>query len=131
MKRIYFDVKELNADVYNIIVEYNKRPRVTGKREKGRWIYTATFRDERVLTRNSWGSLFSKKERRIIMDKNIEEKHGCLLVSFDFEAGDVPTVLVGYKSKTKKDDVDIINAFQGSDAIDIFKKLTVINKKGE
>ena len=46
MKRIYFDVKELNADVYNIIVEYNKRPRVTGKREKGRWIYTATFWDK-------------------------------------------------------------------------------------
>ena len=35
----------------------------------------------------------------------MEEKHGCLLVSFDFEAGDVPTVLVGCKSKTKKDDV--------------------------
>ena len=28
-------------------------------------------------------------------------------------------------------DVDIINAFQGQDAIDIFKKLTVVNKKGE
>ena len=36
------------------------------------------------------------------MDKNIEEKHGCLLVSFDFEDGDIPTVLVGYKSETKK-----------------------------
>ena len=47
------------------------------------------------------------------MDKNSKEKHGCLLVSFDFEDGDVPTVLVGYKSKTRKDDVDIINAFQG------------------
>ena len=43
MKRIYFDVKELNADMYNILIEYNKRPRVTGKREKGHWIYTATF----------------------------------------------------------------------------------------
>ena len=65
------------------------------------------------------------------MNKNIKEKHGCLLVSFDLDAGDVPTVLVGYKSKTRKDDVDIINAFQGQDAIDIFKKLTVVNKKGE
>ena len=65
------------------------------------------------------------------MGKNSKEKHGCLLVSFDFEDGDIPTVLVGYKSKTKKDDVDIINAFQDSDAIDIFKKLTVVNKKGE
>ena len=65
------------------------------------------------------------------MNKTIKEKHGCLLVSFDFEAGDVPTVLVGCKSETRKDDVDIINAFQGQDAIDIFKKLTVVNKKGE
>ena len=65
------------------------------------------------------------------MSKTLKEKHGCLLVSFDFEAGDVPTVLVGYKSETRKDDVDIINAFQGQDAIDIFKKLTVVDKKGE
>lgn len=36
------------------------------------------------------------------MDKNSKEKHGCLLVSFDFEDGDVHTVLVGYKSKNKK-----------------------------
>ena len=61
----------------------------------------------------------------------MKEKHGCLLVSFDFEEYDVPTVLVGYKSETRKDDVDIINAFQGQDAIDIFKKLTVVDKKGE
>ena len=33
--------------------------------------------------------------------------------------------------KTRKDDVDIINAFQDQNAIDIFKKLTVVNKKGE
>lgn len=65
------------------------------------------------------------------MSKTVKEEHGCLLVSFDFGDGDVPTVLVGYKSKTKKDDVDIINAFQGQEAIDIFKKLTVVNKKGE
>lgn len=42
------------------------------------------------------------KKRRINMDKNSKEKHGCLLVSFDFEDGDVHTVLVGYKSKNKK-----------------------------
>ena len=60
------------------------------------------------------------------MEENIKEKHGCLVVSFDFEEGDVPMVLVGYKSETRKDDVDIINAFQGQNAIDIFKKLTVI-----
>ena len=65
------------------------------------------------------------------MNKNIKEKHGCLLVSFDFEVVDVPTVLVGYKSKTRKDDVDIINAFQGQEAIDIYNKLTVVDVKGE
>ena len=46
MKRIYFDVKELNADMYNILIEYNKRPRITAKYEKGRRIYTATFWDK-------------------------------------------------------------------------------------
>ena len=64
------------------------------------------------------------------MSKTMKEEHGCLLVSFDFGHNE-PIVLVGYKSKTRKDDVDIINAFQGKDAIDIFKKLTVVNKKGE
>ena len=64
------------------------------------------------------------------MSKTMKEKHGCLLVSFDFGHNE-PIVLVGYKSETRKDDVDIINAFQGQDAIDIFKKLTVVNKKGE
>ena len=60
----------------------------------------------------------------------MKEEHGCLLVSFVFE-NDVPIVLVGNRSKTVPGDVDIINAFQGQDAIDIFKKLTVVNKKGE
>ena len=61
----------------------------------------------------------------------MKEKHGSRKERTDFKAGDVPTVLVGCKSETRKDDVDIINAFQGQDALDIFKKLTVINKKGE
>ena len=64
------------------------------------------------------------------MSKTMKEEHGCLLVSFDFGHNE-PIVLVGYKSETRKDDIDIINAFQGQDAIDIFKKLTVVNKKGE
>ena len=64
------------------------------------------------------------------MSKTMKEKHGCLLVSFDFGHNE-PIVLVGYKSETRKDDVDIINAFQGQDAINIFKKLTVVDKKGE
>lgn len=64
------------------------------------------------------------------MSKTVKEEHGCLLVSFDFGI-DEPIVLVGNKSKTAPDGVEIINAFRGQEAIDIFKKLTVVNKKGE
>ena len=60
----------------------------------------------------------------------MKEDHGCLLVSFDFE-NDVPIVLVGNRFKTVPGDVDIINAFQDQDAIDIYNKLTTVNKKGE
>ena len=64
------------------------------------------------------------------MNKTIKEEHGCLLVSFDFGI-DEPILLVGNKSKKIKGDVDIINAFKGQDAIDIYNKLTVVKKKGE
>ena len=60
----------------------------------------------------------------------MKEEHGCLLVSFDFE-NDVPIVLVGNRSKTLPRDVDITNAFQDQDAIDIYNKLTTVNEKGE
>lgn len=60
----------------------------------------------------------------------MKEEHGCLLVSFDFGI-DEPIVLVGNKSKSVPGEVDIVNAFQGQDAIDIYNKLTVVNKKGE
>lgn len=64
------------------------------------------------------------------MSKTMKEEHGCLLVSFDF-GPDEPIVLVGNKSKKVPGDVEIINAFQGQDAIDIYNKLTSIQKKGE
>ena len=64
------------------------------------------------------------------MNKTMKEEHGCLLVSFDF-GPDESIVLVGNKSKTAPDGVEIINAFQGQDAIDIYNKLTSIQKKGE
>ena len=60
----------------------------------------------------------------------MKEEHGCLLVSFDFKNGS-PIVLVGNRSKTIPGDVEIINAFQDQDAIDIYNKLTTVNKKGE
>ena len=64
------------------------------------------------------------------MNKTIKEEHGCLLVSFDFGI-DEPILLIGNKSKKIKGDVDIINAFKGQDAIDIYNKLMDVKKKGE
>lgn len=51
---------------------------------------------------------------------------GCLLVSWDFSHGkDKVILLVGEKNKGES--VDIINAFQGNDAIELYEKL--ITKK--
>ena len=59
---------------------------------------------------------------------------GCVIVSWDFSKGeDIGVLLVGKKKPGK--DVEIINAFQGEDAEEIYKKLTTVNevltKKGE
>lgn len=54
---------------------------------------------------------------------------GLVVVSWDFSEGfDTGVLLVGMK-KTRKD-IEIINAFQGQEAFDIYKKLTTV-KKGE
>lgn len=58
----------------------------------------------------------------------MESAHGAVIVSWDFSHGeDKAILLVG--SKTPKADVEVINAFQGQEALDIYKKLTT--KKGE
>lgn len=50
----------------------------------------------------------------------------CYLVSVDFSHGtDAGIMLVG---KQTKGDVDIINAFQGEEAWDIYQKLVTIKK---
>ena len=60
---------------------------------------------------------------------------GSVIVSWDFSKGkDVGVLLVGEKKPGK--DAEIINAFQGQEAVDIYKKLMVANtdfmsKKGE
>lgn len=55
--------------------------------------------------------------------------HGALIVSWDFShAYDKHVLLVGCKAPGK--DVEVINAFQGKDAHDIYDKLTT-QKKGE
>lgn len=51
----------------------------------------------------------------------------CLLVSVDFTQGENAGVLIVGRQKNGK--VDIVNAFQGQEAIDIYKKLITVNKK--
>lgn len=47
----------------------------------------------------------------------------CLLVSFDFSSEDTGVLIVA-KKKPKLQDVEIINAFQGQEAYELYKKLT-------
>ena len=55
--------------------------------------------------------------------------HGALIVSWDFShEPDKHILLVGHK--TPKHDVEVINAFQGKEAHEIYEKLTT-QKKGE
>lgn len=57
------------------------------------------------------------------------ETNGALIVSWDFSHNpDDHILLVG--RKTPKYDVEVINAFQGKEAHDIYEKLTT-QKKGE
>lgn len=52
----------------------------------------------------------------------MEEKTGSLLIGFDFSEGnDVGVVIVG--KKRPNETVEIVNAFQGQEAIDIYNKL--------
>lgn len=54
---------------------------------------------------------------------------GCFLVSFDFSNGrDHDVVIVGEKQRGKE--VQIINAFRGKEAREIYEKLTTVRKKG-
>lgn len=53
---------------------------------------------------------------------------GSVIVSWDFSKGkDVGVLLVGKKKPGKA--VEIINAFQGQEAEEIYKKLTTVNKE--
>jgi hypothetical protein len=51
----------------------------------------------------------------------------CLLVSVDFTKGeDVGVLIVGRQNNGK---IDIINAFQGTEAADIYRKLITVKKE--
>lgn len=62
-------------------------------------------------------------------------KTGSVIVSWDFSKGeDIGVLLVGKQHPGRH--VEIINAFQGQEAVDIYKKLMAVNtdfvsKKGE
>lgn len=52
----------------------------------------------------------------------------CLLVSVDFTKGeDTGVLIVGRQEKEGK--VNIVNAFQGQEAIDIYRKLITVKNK--
>lgn len=53
--------------------------------------------------------------------------HGCLLVSWDFSHNhDDSILLVGMRTPGKN--VEVINAFQGKQAEELYKKLTTVKK---
>ena len=55
------------------------------------------------------------------------EKYGSVIVSWDFShSPDKDILLVG---KQKNGKVEVINAFQGQEAYDLWKKLTIKKKK--
>lgn len=56
-----------------------------------------------------------------------KNKSDTFLVSFDYTHGDIPVLIVG--RRVKKKDIDIINAFEGEEAKELYQKLTT--KKGE
>lgn len=56
--------------------------------------------------------------------------HGCLLVSWDFSHNhDDSILLVGMRSSAPDKDVEVINAFQGKEAEELYKKLTTVKKE--
>jgi hypothetical protein len=57
---------------------------------------------------------------------SMDNTHGAVIVSWDFSHGrDKDILLVG--RKTPKADVEVINAFQGKEARDIYEKLVAPN----
>ena len=58
------------------------------------------------------------------MDNYISD---CIIVSVDFSEEDVGVLIVGRKAKGK--DIDIINAFSGKEARDIYDRLVTRKEK--
>lgn len=58
------------------------------------------------------------------MNANIRKNSGAVIVSWDFSNRDTGVLIVG---KQKNGKIDIINAFQGDEAYELYQKLTVKN----
>lgn len=52
---------------------------------------------------------------------SVKGKADTILVSFDHTHGDIPVLIVGRKGKSE---IDIINAFKGDEATELYQKLT-------
>lgn len=63
----------------------------------------------------------------------MNKEHGACIVSWDFSRGqdgkDISILLVGMK--TPKADVEVVNAFQGAEAEEIYNKLFTVKKSGD
>lgn len=57
----------------------------------------------------------------------LKNKADTFLVSFDYRHGDIPVLIVGRRGKEKE--IDIINAFQGEEAEELYRKLTTNQRK--
>lgn len=51
---------------------------------------------------------------------------GSVIVSYDNQSNDVPILIVGKKRLNQS--VEIINAFQGDEAVELYKRLTTVKK---
>lgn len=49
-----------------------------------------------------------------------------VIVSYDNQSNDIPILIVGRKRKNQS--VDVINAFQGDEAVKLYTRLTTVKK---
>ena len=51
---------------------------------------------------------------------------GSVIVSYDNQSNDIPILIVGRKRKNQS--VEVINAFHGDEAVELYTKLTTVKK---
>lgn len=55
-------------------------------------------------------------------ENSMKNKSDTFLVSFDYTHGDIPVLIVGRRGTEKE--IDIVNAFKGDEAKELYQKLT-------